>query len=84
MASGVNNHDQVVGVYFAGSGSTAQNFGFTWTKNGGFTTVNDPNGIGATTVNGVNDRGDLIGSYVDSMGTPPACSPPLTLSRVEG
>jgi hypothetical protein len=67
-AVGVNDHDEVVGVYVTGSGSTAQNFGFTWTKQGGFTTIDDPNGIGTTTVNGVNDQGDLVGFYVDSNG----------------
>jgi hypothetical protein len=67
-ALGVNDLDEVVGVYITGSGSSAQNFGFTWTKRGGFTTVDDPNGMGMTTVNGVNDKGDLVGFYVDSAG----------------
>ena len=65
QALGLNNHGEVVGVYTTGSGSTAQNFGFTWTK-GGFTTISDPAGVGSTTVNGVNDLGDLVGFYVDS------------------
>jgi hypothetical protein len=68
MALGVNDHDEVVGVYSTGSGSTAQNFGFTWTKAEGFTSIDDPNGMGTTTVNGVNDQGDLVGFYVDSDG----------------
>jgi hypothetical protein len=68
MALGVNNNDEVVGVYTTGSGSSTQNFGFTWAQRGGFTTVDDPNGMGATTVNGVNDRGDLVGFYVDGNG----------------
>ena len=67
-ALGLNNHGEVVGVYTTGSGSTAQNFGFTWTKRGGFTTIDDPNGMGMTTVNGINDQGDLVGFYVDSAG----------------
>jgi hypothetical protein len=67
-ALGVNDYDEVVGVYTTGSGSSAQNFGFTWTKQGGFTTVDDPDGMGMTTVNGVNDHGDLVGFYVDSAG----------------
>ena len=33
-----------------------------------FTTLDDPNGIGATTLNGINDRGDIVGFYVDSNG----------------
>jgi hypothetical protein len=67
-ALGVNDHDEVVGVYNTGSGSSAQNFGFTWTKQGGFTTIDDSYGMGMTTVNGVNDQGDLVGFYVDSAG----------------
>ncbi len=67
-ALGLNNSGEVVGVYTTGSGSSAQSFGFTWTKRAGFTTVSDPNGVGTTTVNGVNDRGDLVGFYVDSAG----------------
>ncbi|HTT90102.1 MAG TPA: hypothetical protein VMF65_11165, partial [Acidimicrobiales bacterium] len=67
-ALGVNNHGEVAGVYTTGSGSSAQNFGFTWTQRSGFTTIDDPNGMGMTTVNGINDQGDLVGFYVDSAG----------------
>jgi hypothetical protein len=67
-ALGLNNSGEVVGVYTTGSGSSAQSFGFTWTRRAGFTTISDPNGVGTTTVNGVNDRGDLVGFYVDSAG----------------
>jgi hypothetical protein len=68
MALGVNNNDEVVGVYTVGTGSNAQMHGFTWTRGGGFHTVDDPHGIGTTTVNGVNDHGQLVGFYVDSAG----------------
>jgi hypothetical protein len=64
-ALGLNNHGEVVGVYMNAAGN---NFGFTWTKQGGFTTIDDPDGVGMTTVNGVNDQGDLVGFYVDSAG----------------
>jgi hypothetical protein len=63
MALGVNNLDEVVGVYTVGSGSSALMHGFTWTAKSGFRTVDDPHGIGTTTVNGVNDRGQLVGFY---------------------
>ena len=33
-----------------------------------FTTLDDPNGIGATTLNGINDRGQIVGFYVDAHG----------------
>ena len=72
QATGVNNHNEVVGNYTVviGSGSTAttMTYGFVWTLRSGFKTINDPNGIGATTVNGVNDRGALVGFYTDSTG----------------
>ena len=57
-----------MGVYTTGSGSSAQSFGFTWTKRAGFTTISDPAGMGTTTINGVNDHGDLVGFYIDSAG----------------
>jgi hypothetical protein len=68
MALGVNNYDEVVGVYTVGSGSNAQMHGFTWTPHTRFRTVDDPHGIGTTTINGVNDHGQLVGFYVDSAG----------------
>jgi len=68
MALGVNDHDEVVGTYTVGSGSSAVMHGFTWTPRGGFQTVDDPHGIGTTTINGVNDAGELVGFYVDSAG----------------
>jgi hypothetical protein len=66
MALGVNNFDEVVGVYTP-SGTSALH-GFTWTARHGFTTVDDPKGIGTTTINGVNDFGQLVGFYVDGKG----------------
>ena len=68
MALGVNNSDEVVGTYTVGSGTSAVMHGFTWTPQHGFTTVDDPHGIGTTTINGVNDHGQLVGFYVDSAG----------------
>ena len=68
MALGVNNYDEVVGVYTVGSGSSAQMHGFTWTAQHGFSTVDDPHGMGTTTINGVNDFGQVVGFYVDANG----------------
>ena len=59
QAFGVNDSDEVVGVYTDGSGNSATMHGFTWTPGGGFSSVDDPQGRGATTINGVNDHGDL-------------------------
>ncbi len=67
MALGVSDEDEVVGVYVPASNPNALD-GFTWTPRCGFTTVNDPDGVGTTTINGVNDHGDLVGFYVDSAG----------------
>jgi hypothetical protein len=71
MALGVNNFDEVVGVFVPTSDSNALE-GFTWTPQHGFTIVNDPHGLNdgnlTTTINGVNDRGQLVGFYVDSAG----------------
>jgi Cu/Zn superoxide dismutase len=68
QAFGVNDSDEVAGVYTVGTGNNAQTHGFTWTPGGGFSRVDDPLGTGATTVNGVNDRGDLVGFYTDAKG----------------
>jgi hypothetical protein len=42
--------------------------GFTWKPGHGFTTVDDPHGVGTTIINGVNDLGDLVGFYTDAAG----------------
>ncbi len=68
MALGVNGSDEVVGTYTVGSGSSAQMHGFTWTPQHGFSSVDDPHGMGTTTINGVNDHGQLVGFYVDANG----------------
>ena len=35
---------------------------------GNSTSVGDPQGIGTTTINGVNDRGEIVGFYVNAGG----------------
>jgi probable HAF family extracellular repeat protein len=65
---GVNDGDEVVGAYTVGTGSAATTDGFVWSPGFGFETVNDPNGLGSTTINGVNDRGSIVGFYTDSAG----------------
>jgi hypothetical protein len=68
QAFGLNDHDEVVGAYTTGSGSSAVTHGFTWRPGHGFTTVDDPHGMGTTLINGVNNAGDLVGFYTDSAG----------------
>lgn len=60
-------HQSVRGIRLGpGTGNNAVNHGFTW-QNGNFTTVDYPN-ASATTVNGVNDEGDIVGFYTDAAG----------------
>jgi hypothetical protein len=68
QAFGVNDGDEVVGDYQVGTGKSAMTHGFIWAPGFGFQNVDDPSGIGATTVNGVNDHGRLVGFYTDSAG----------------
>ncbi len=64
MPFGVNKFGVVVGIYTKGS----KTFGFTWSRGHGFQTINDPNGVGNTFVNGINSAGDLVGFYVGKHG----------------
>ena len=63
MAFGINNSDVIVGSW-AGKGTVVH--GFIW-ANGSATTLDDPNGKGTTTLNGINSVGDVVGFYTDSM-----------------
>jgi hypothetical protein len=56
---GVNDSNEVVGTYTDTSNLT---HGFTW-KAGVFQSIDDPNGIGSTVVNGVNNAGTLVGFW---------------------
>jgi probable HAF family extracellular repeat protein len=60
QALGLNNRGQVVGDYTDAAGNT---HGFVWTSAAGFTTIDDPNGVGTTVVNGINDNGVIVGFY---------------------
>jgi hypothetical protein len=57
-----------VGDYQLGTGRQARIHGFTWTQRHGFTTVDGPDGAVDTTINGVNNAGELVGSYVTRGG----------------
>lgn len=67
-ALGVNDAGEVVGFYQLGSGTRATTHGFLWTRQGGFSTVDDPLAIGRTTISGINSAGELVGYYVDRAG----------------
>jgi hypothetical protein len=64
MALGVNDVLQIVGSYVNSGGMQ----GFVRNSAGVVTTVNDPHGVGTTTVNGINNGGSLVGFYTDSAG----------------
>jgi hypothetical protein len=70
QALGVNDHGEVVGDYQTGTQEGARMHGFTWTPGGGFVLIDDPDAapapLGATVINGVNDKGDLVGFYLDA------------------
>ena len=68
QAFGINNGDEVAGAYTVGTGNSAVSHGFVWAPGFGFQTVNDPNGTDSTLINGVNDRGSLVGFYTDTQG----------------
>jgi hypothetical protein len=61
QALGLNNKGLVVGSWTDTSGN---NHGFVYTVSSGtFASVDDPDGIGTTIVNGINDNGLLVGFY---------------------
>ena len=68
MAFGVNDFGAVVGTFMRGSGNNAKSFGFVWRPGRGVKVVNDPLGRGATTLNGINNAGDLVGFYTAANG----------------
>jgi hypothetical protein len=68
FVAGVNKFGVVVGVYSVGTGSSAKMYGFTWSHGRGYQTISDPLGVGTTTLNGINDKGDLVGFYVGKHG----------------
>jgi hypothetical protein len=67
QAFGINDHDEIVGTYLDGAGV---DHGFTLKAPLGpvshWQAIDDPNGVGSTVVNGVNNAGDLVGFYTDS------------------
>ncbi|GAC1366087.1 MAG: hypothetical protein NVSMB44_29040 [Ktedonobacteraceae bacterium] len=68
---GVNSHDQIVGSYTVGTGTTARMHGFIMAnplQNPKWQSIDAPNGVGTTTINGLNDNDDLVGFYVDANG----------------
>lgn len=68
---GINDFDQIVGTVTVGTGNTAQMHGFLLSNplhHAQWQSIDDPNGVGTTTINGLNDNADLVGFYVDGNG----------------
>jgi probable HAF family extracellular repeat protein len=68
---GVNIYDQIVGNYTVGTGDATQTHGFIMSSplhHAQWQTIDDPQGSGTTTINGINDHADLVGFYVDWTG----------------
>ncbi len=69
QAFGINNKNQIVGSYLDGGGVL---HGFVLTSPLGpvshWQSIDDPNGVGSTVVNGINAAGDLVGFYTDAAG----------------
>jgi probable HAF family extracellular repeat protein len=61
QALGLNNKGQVVGLYTDSSNNTHGFVYITSTKT--FQSIDDPNGVGTTIVNGINDKGILVGFF---------------------
>jgi hypothetical protein len=69
QAFGINKSDQIVGSYLDGAGVM---HGFVLdhptSTTANWHSIDDPNGVGSTVVNGENDAGDLVGFYTDAAG----------------
>ena len=56
----------MAGTYTVSGGAT---HGFLWRPGHGFTLgIDDPNGVGTTLLNGINDENDIVGFYTDPAG----------------
>jgi hypothetical protein len=61
QALGLNNKGQMVGSYIDSAGNSHGFVNKESTKT--FQSVDDPDGVGTTVVNGINDKGDLVGFF---------------------
>jgi probable HAF family extracellular repeat protein len=76
LANGINDAGQIVGYYFVGGepGPFLQH-GFVL-ENGVYTTIDVPGSIGATGIYGINNAGQIVGTFIDNdrgfgfLGTP--------------
>ncbi|MEO6990932.1 MAG: hypothetical protein ABI346_07550, partial [Candidatus Baltobacteraceae bacterium] len=70
---GINKSDQIVGAYVDGTGNT---HGFLLSnplRHARWQSIDDPNGVGTTLINGINDNDDLVGFYGNCGQSAPSC-----------
>jgi hypothetical protein len=63
ITAGINDHRNIVGAYVDSKGKM---HGFLLKepiKNAMWTSIDDPKGVGSTFINGINDKGDMVGFY---------------------
>jgi hypothetical protein len=68
MPFGVNDKDHIVGGYVDSGGKM---HGFSLLSplvHAKWTSIDDPNGVGTTTINGISNQGKMVGFYVDGAG----------------
>jgi hypothetical protein len=63
---GVNDNDQIVGSYLDGNGVMHGFLVSTPLTHAKWVSIDDPNGVGTTTINGLNNAGDMVGFYTDT------------------
>jgi hypothetical protein len=69
IASGINNNEAIVGTYSCGRATTWHGFVLkNLSTNPLYETVDDPGGT-QTFINGINDKGELVGVFYDSAGS---------------
>lgn len=66
-ATGINNRGQIVGSYNSGNPGEPGSSGFLYSQ-GVFITIDDPLGTFGTMPNAINDRGEIVGTYIDATG----------------
>jgi uncharacterized membrane protein len=78
-ATGINNNGLIVGYYLSFNGTPAHGFIYNGST---YTTINDPNATYGTSVQGINDLGQLVGSYGDSTGTHGFLATPINTAPI--